>query len=218
MPPRNSRSPSPPPSLPIASSPGPRFLALQKIFTQALTSTLKTSSYANFSKCFPTPAQHCPTALEGVWKQLNAKLEEGCMKEFEAIVFEKKVIEGLNGWDAVVEDAKRRIARGVEGEEVHRAPHTLSVEELHIAHLTPYLQQATTMLEARLKDTQEENGTLMRRITEQRVEMENLVQGLEGVVADLEDSIEAMRDDGEGGVDGLRAEIWEMEGEMRGRC
>ena len=121
MPPRNSQSPSPPPSLPIASTPGPRFLALQKIFTQALTSTLKTNSYANFSKCFPTPAQHCPTALEGVWKQLNTKLEEGCMKEFEAIVFEKKVIEGLNGWDTVVEDAKRRIARGVEGEEVHRA-------------------------------------------------------------------------------------------------
>lgn len=43
------------------------------------------------------------------------------MKEFEAIVFEKKVIEGLNGWDAVVEDAKRRIARGIEGEQVHRA-------------------------------------------------------------------------------------------------
>lgn len=74
------------------------------------------------------------------------------------------------------------------------------------------------MLEARLKDTQEENGALMRRITAQRVEMENLVQGLEGIVADLEDSIEAMRDDGEGGVDGLKAEIWEIEGEMRGRC
>jgi kinetochore protein NNF1 len=121
MPVHTSPSPSPPPSLPIASTPGPRFLALQKIFTQALTSTLKTNSYANFSKCFPTPAQHCPSALEGVWKQLNAKLEEGCMKEFEAIVSERKVVEGLNGWDAVVEEAKRRIARGVEGEEAQRA-------------------------------------------------------------------------------------------------
>jgi Nnf1 len=43
------------------------------------------------------------------------------MKEFEAIVLERKVIEGLNGWDAVVEEAKRRIARGVEGEEAQRA-------------------------------------------------------------------------------------------------
>lgn len=117
MPSRTSPSPSPPPSLPIASTPGPRFLALQKIFTQALTSTLKTNSYANFSQCFPTPAQHCPSALEGVWKQLNAKLEEGCIKQFEAIVLERKVIEGLNGWDAAVEEAKTRIARGVEGEE-----------------------------------------------------------------------------------------------------
>jgi len=43
------------------------------------------------------------------------------MKEFEAIVRERRVIEGLNGWDVVVEEAKRRIARGVEGEEVQRA-------------------------------------------------------------------------------------------------
>ena len=97
----------------------------------------------------------------------------------------------------------------------YNRPHTLSAEELHIARLTPYLQQATTMLEARLRGVQEENGALMRRITEQRVEMESLVQGLEGVVADLEDSIEAMRDEGGGGVDGLKAEMWEMEGEMR---
>lgn len=39
------------------------------------------------------------------------------MKQFEAIVLERKVIEGLNGWDAAVEEAKTRIARGVEGEE-----------------------------------------------------------------------------------------------------
>lgn len=43
------------------------------------------------------------------------------MKEFEAIVSERKVIEGLNGWDAAVDEAKRRVARGVDGEEVQRA-------------------------------------------------------------------------------------------------
>lgn len=121
MPSGESPSPSPPPSLPAASAPGPRFIALQKIFNHALTSTLKTNSYANFSKCFPTPARHCPSALEGVWKQLNAKLEEGCVKEFEAIISERKVIEGLNGWDTAVEEAKRRVARGIEGEEAPKA-------------------------------------------------------------------------------------------------
>ena len=43
------------------------------------------------------------------------------MKEFEAIVLERKVIEGLNGWDAVFDEAKKRIARGVEGEKAQRA-------------------------------------------------------------------------------------------------
>jgi kinetochore protein NNF1 len=89
-------------------------------------------------------------------------------------------------------------------------PHTLSADELHTAYLTPYLQQATTMLEERVRSTQAENGVLMQRITDQRAEMEALVGGLEGVVADLEGSVEAM-----GGVDGLRAEIWEMDGEVQ---
>lgn len=91
-------------------------------------------------------------------------------------------------------------------------PHTLSADELHAAYLTPYLQQATTMLEGRLRDTQEENGVLMQRIGEQRAEMERLVKGLEGVVADLEGSVGAMGDGLGGGVDGLRGEVWDMEG------
>lgn len=52
---------------------------------------------------------------------MNAKLGEGCVKEFEAIVSERKVLEGLNGWDAVVEQAKTRVARGIEGEQAQRA-------------------------------------------------------------------------------------------------
>ena len=71
------------------------------------------------------------------------------------------------------------------------------------------------MLEGRLKETQEENGVLMQRITEQRAEMESLVQGLEGVVADLEGSVEAMGKGTGGGADGLTAEIWDLEGEIQ---
>jgi kinetochore protein NNF1 len=97
--------------------PGVRATALQKIFTTALASTLKANSYANFSACFPTPAQHCPAALEGVWKQLNTKLEEGCTREFDAILHERNVVEGLNEWDSRIEDARRRLNRGVDGEQ-----------------------------------------------------------------------------------------------------
>lgn len=111
-----SASPSPPPEAPIASTPGLRAAALQKLFTNALTATLKVNSYDNFSTCFPTPARHCPGALEGVWRQLNAKLEEGCLREFDAVLQERGVVEGLNEWDARIEDARRRLRRGVEGE------------------------------------------------------------------------------------------------------
>jgi hypothetical protein len=72
------------------------------------------------------------------------------------------------------------------------------------------------MLEGRLRERQEENGMLMRKITKQRAEMESLLKGLEGVVADVEGSVGALRA-GETGVggDGLKAEIWEIEIEMQ---
>jgi Nnf1 len=116
MPNRTSASPSPPPQAPTPGVPGPRATALQKVFAGALSSSLKANSYPNFSACFPTPAKYCPSALEGVWKQLNTRLEEECLKDFEKILEERSVIEGLNQWDTLVEDARRRKNRAVEGE------------------------------------------------------------------------------------------------------
>ena len=117
---RNSASPSPPPQAPVASAPGPRAAALQKVFASALSTTIKTNSYANFSACFPTPAKFCPSALEDVWKQINTRFEYHCTREFENVIRERKVIEGLNQWDSVIEDARRRMNRGVEGEDPGR--------------------------------------------------------------------------------------------------
>lgn len=116
MPDRTSASPSPPPQAPVSAAPGPRAGAVQKVFAGALSSSLKANSYVNFSACFPTPAKYCPTALEGVWKQLNMRLEEECTRDFEKILEERSVIEGLNQWDALIEDARRRKNRAVEGE------------------------------------------------------------------------------------------------------
>lgn len=70
------------------------------------------------------------------------------------------------------------------------------------------------MLEGRLRETQDANGMLMQKITEQRAEMESLLQGLEGAVADLEGSVEAMNVEMDGGLEGVKTEIWEMEGEI----
>lgn len=111
-----SASPSPPPQAPIVSAPGPRAAALQKVFEGALSSSIKANSYVNFSSCFPTPAKYCPTALEGVWKQLNTRLEEECARDFEKILEERQVVEGLNQWDNMIEEARRRKHRAVEGE------------------------------------------------------------------------------------------------------
>lgn len=105
-------SPSPPPPAPIAATPGPRATALQKVFNDALSHTLRANSYANFSACFPTPARQCPQSLEHVWRQLNGKLEESARAEFEDILRERNVVESLNEWDRVVEEARARRERG----------------------------------------------------------------------------------------------------------
>jgi hypothetical protein len=55
----------------------------------------------------------------------------------------------------------------------------------------------------------------MEQITAQRAEIERLVNGVKGVVRDLEGSVEVMGSGIGRGVEGLRAEVWEMEEEMK---
>jgi kinetochore protein NNF1 len=93
--------------------------------------------------------------------------------------------------------------------------HTLSAEELYAAHLTPYLQEATQILESRLQSSQQENHNLMEKIMAQRAEIERLVSGVEGVVRDLEGSVEVMGSGTGRGMEGLRAEVWEIEEEVK---
>ncbi len=208
---RASTPPSPPPQAPIPGAPGPRAAALQKVYSGALSSSLKANSYANFSACFPTPAKYCPTALEGVWKQLSTRLEEECTKDFEKILEERSVIEGLNQWDALIEDARRRKNRAVEGESPGRPPHTLTADELYTAHLTPFLQEAVTELESKLQSTQRDNHQTMQTIEAQREEIERLVSGLEGVVKDVEGGIDAMNSGDANRMVDLRTDTWQME-------
>lgn len=55
----------------------------------------------------------------------------------------------------------------------------------------------------------------MERIVAQRLEMDQLVSGLEALVRGLEDSVEAMNEGDVRVVDSLRGEAWKMEGEVR---
>jgi kinetochore protein NNF1 len=211
MPSRTDASPSPPPSAPVLTQPGPRATALHKVFDTALTATLKTNSYANFSACFPTPAQHCAPALEGVWKQLNAKLEEGCTKEFEDILKERGVVKGLNEWDSAIEKARLRRDRGVEGEK-HVGMHELGGEELYMAWMAPGLVEAEKTLQTRLKESQESNQVAMREILQQREEIERLVSGLESMFGDIESSVGVMQD---AKLQAMVQDTWEMEMEVQ---
>lgn len=108
-----SRSPSPTYSRPpIPTAPGPRATALQKLYADAIAHVLKTCSYANFSACFPTPAQQVPESFQLLHEQFVGKLGDSMRREFEGILEERLVVGSLNELDALVEEARRRKERG----------------------------------------------------------------------------------------------------------
>lgn len=224
---RASASPSPPPSAPTVDSAvvsSYRFAALRKVYTSALRATLTTNSYPNFASCFPTPATYCPRALEGVWKQLNTRLEEESLKDFEKICLERNVEHSLGTWEQLIEDAKARKSQHEETQAEHisttddvtqsmgdqKPMHLLSAQELYAAHLTPALIRAESELQGKLDTVQQSNKDVMAKIEEQRAEMQRLVEQLEKMVEDVEGAAQAvesdsMREDLRKGIGGLDA-------------
>ncbi|KAJ5635490.1 Nnf1 [Penicillium longicatenatum] len=203
-------SASAPPPAPESQIPGPRASRLVQVFDQALARTLRANSYSNFASCFPTPARHVPASLESVWRQLNAKLEEGAKAEFEEIIAEREAVKHINELDQLVAEA--RIRKENEGESgdgpqlgnayvflrscggyytdtdipIQYRPHTLGAEDLYKAHLTPYLQEAQAILNDKLEATHAQNAELSQTVQAQRLEIEKLLSHLESVVTDVE--------------------------------
>jgi kinetochore protein NNF1 len=66
------------------------------------------------------------------------------------------------------------------------SPHTLGAEDLYKAHLTPYLQEAQSTLNARLEATNVENAELAQTVQAQRLEIEQLLSHLRLIVSDIE--------------------------------
>ena len=104
----HDRSPSPAPQPPTSLTPGPRATALNNIFTTALSHIIHTCSYVNFATCFPTPAKHAEHVLQHVWKQIVGGIEEKTRREFEDILVEKDVVNGLNELERLVGTARAR--------------------------------------------------------------------------------------------------------------
>ncbi|KAJ9652918.1 hypothetical protein H2198_007871 [Neophaeococcomyces mojaviensis] len=219
--PARSPSPSPPPAAPstTAAPTSRRFVNLRKVYAEAIRATLAKNSYENFSSCFPTPATYCPSALEGVWKQLNSRLEEECIKDFEKICEERDVENGLRTWEGLVEDARRRKTEAEAlgeggpgmGEQV-KPGHLMSAQELGEAFMAQGLLRTEKELQGKLEDVQQRNGEMMGQIEEQRAEIGRLIEAIEGLVTDVEGAAgvletDAMREDLRVGVQGLDADV-----------
>ncbi|KAK3178745.1 hypothetical protein OEA41_000882 [Lepraria neglecta] len=211
----NDRSPSPAPQPPTSLTPGPRATALNNIFTTALNHTIHTCSYVNFAACFPTPAKHAEHVLQHVWKQIVGGIEEKTRQEFEDILVEKDVVNGLNELERLVGTARARKEGGGKGVLPAEPPHTLPPQSLYLAHLAPYLTSTQSQLEAELQAVQAENEQLAKGVEGQREEVEKLVSGLETVITDLEGANSVMEGVVEGGE--VKREAMEVESELGSR-
>jgi kinetochore protein NNF1 len=117
---QQSRSASPEIRPPIASTPGPRATALQKLYSDAIAHVLKTCSYSNFSSCFPTPAREVPQSLRLLHEQFTEKLDHSMRREFDSLLEDRHVVPSLNELDGLIEEARRRKGKAKEGEAPHR--------------------------------------------------------------------------------------------------
>ena len=113
-----TRSPSPLPPPPTALTPGPRATALLKLYSDAIAHVLKTCSLANFSACFPTPSAAVPEAMRQLHEQFTAKLGDQLRSCFDDLVEERGVVGRLNELDTLVEEARKRKEKKVDGGEI----------------------------------------------------------------------------------------------------
>ncbi|KAL0639119.1 hypothetical protein Q9L58_001802 [Maublancomyces gigas] len=186
---------------------GIRAAQLRKIFTIALSKSIKNCSYENFSRCFPTPARYAPGILRGAWQQMCEFWERLAKKEYEDILKERNVVQSLNQLDILTKEAEERRGEAPPGENpisyassgslgdemlMNTRPSTLPPDVIITAQLTPLLVAAQQRLTSRISEVQSENAGLMSTIEDQRREIEQLLKVLESGLGHLEGAVEVV--------------------------
>lgn len=137
--------------------------------------------------------------MEGVWKQLNARLEEECLKDFEKICAERNVVDSLNELERVIEGAKIRKQQADDGgntaQAVQKPIHTLSANELYNAHIATAMVQAERGLKDKLDTVHNSNRDKASQVKRQRQEMEELLIRMEKLIEDVEDAARVLEQD-----------------------
>ncbi|THX97542.1 MIND kinetochore complex component Nnf1 [Aureobasidium pullulans] len=229
---RPSRSPSPAQAPPVQQTPGPRAAALQKLYSDAVSHTLRTCSYSNFASSFPTPASHAPDAMKRLHTDFVEKLDRTCKLNFDQILRDRQVVASLNDLDRLVEDARKRKTAAEQAQDGQAAqpplpyvfdcfvagnntyslhsPHTLPASSLYLSHLGPLLSEKHDSLSSRLQTAQNENADLVDTVLQQRRDIERLVSQLETTIADIDAANGALHD-----MDALTEEAVALDMDLR---
>lgn len=121
------------------------------------------------------------------------------------------MVPSLNELDCLIDDAKRRKA-SASSQDMPAPLHTLPAKQLYISHLAPTLGRYEQEMKARQEALAEENQELVGKVLQQRREIQQLMAGLEGVVRELNGSVEALSGQD---LEGMREGMREVDEEMR---
>ena len=78
------------------------------------------------------------------------------------------------------------LTRQKDNSNAHVRPHTLPAPVILAAHLAPHLNHHQQLLTSKLSATQAQNAQLFSEIQAQRAEIEALLAGVEGTLADMD--------------------------------
>jgi septal ring factor EnvC (AmiA/AmiB activator) len=97
---------------------------------------------------------------------------------------------------------------------IRRSPHTLPAQQLYLSHLAPSLSAHSQTMRENQDALQAENAEILDRVLSQRRQIASLMQGLETVVAGLDESVAALQSS-DVDLDMLREEVRSTEEELR---
>lgn len=154
---------------------GSRATKLDTIIDRALTKTLSACRYEKLVSCFPTLAHTDAETLRHAQEQVSHFLHDSCKKHFDSILEDRQVVQRLNEFDTLIEDAKRRKEAG---EPATENPSEMSPETIMKAHILPLKRTELANLNAMILELQQENAVKLSAIEEQRQQVEARMRAL----------------------------------------
>ncbi|KAK9458302.1 Nnf1-domain-containing protein [Dipodascopsis uninucleata] len=155
---------------------------LREVFQRSLQESTRALTFEKLAQCYPYVAEHGADGLREAMNQAMRFWESSSTREFEAILEERDVTAKLAALDQLIEEARERKKKG---KEKQLFIESLTPEEILQSHLLPINLTEAERLEKRIEETQSMNKKMLKEITEQENEINELFSKINRSLSDL---------------------------------